>query len=252
MIESEATGQKIYITPAPMIGYGNFGAGAAPTTDDDEINSYSVNSIWYKVTIPYGLWICTDNTTGAAVWREIPLSDYRSTRTVFNHNNDLTTAGTSRETILTESVPITTLFQHGDAIFFRIAGRYAANANDKLLFLSVAGTDIAESDTQTSNGGKWEIDGFFERKNNATLKYEAEFTTSGVAPQLREGTIAGLDLINDAIPFLLDARTPTSAGDVTMALCRAWLMPGKNLVEGGLTFLGEAVTFLNAETAFNS
>ena len=43
---------------------------AAPTVNDDLNRGYGVNSTW---VYDGRLWICTDNTSGAAVWKVTPL-----------------------------------------------------------------------------------------------------------------------------------------------------------------------------------
>lgn len=234
MIESEATSQKLYAEPSPAFGYGDFQSLVAPTVDDDEIHNFSVNSFWYKFSVPYQLWICTDNTTGAAVWKEIPLSASRSMRALFDRYADATTTGTTQETLYSDEVAAFVLYpEAGDKIFFRYAGKYAANANDnKYLYLTVAGGGVAESGGQAINGEKWEIDGFIIRVSSSVLRYEAEFTATGVTPVLREGEITGLDLNSDPIPFLLDARTIDGAGDVTATMGTAWFMPAAPVVAG--------------------
>lgn len=164
---------------------------------------------------------------------------------LFDEKANAATTGTVRETLYGNEVDAGTLFNDGDKIFFRYAGKYAANANGKYVFLKVSNnaidTDIAESDEQFANGEKWEIDGFIMRVSNTVLRYEAEFTTSGVSPEIREGEITGLNLTNTPVIFNLDARTPTAAGDTTATMATAWFIPAATinyLLGGGVQLLG--------------
>lgn len=255
MIESEACGQHTYEEPRPAFGYGSFGSADLPTVNDDEAHGYSVNSFWFKASIPKRLFICVSNITGFAVWQEIPLSDSLVTRPIFDRYANATTTGTVRETLYTDEVPMFVLYpNNGEKVFFRYAGKYAANANaNKYLFLTVAGADVAESGGQAINGEKWEIDGFIIRVSSSVLRYEAEFTTTGVTPVLREGEITGLDLDSDPIEFLLDARTVEAAGDITATLGAAWFMPAAPVVDvtDNILFLTDSVLFGGDAIAFN-
>jgi hypothetical protein len=185
-----------------------------------------------------------------------PLPDSYSVNTLFDQYTNATTAGTTRETLYANEIPAGTFLNDGDKVFFRLAGKYAANANTgKYLFLEVGGTDVSESDEQSSNGGKWEIDGFLIRTAEDVVRYEAEFTTSSVTPVLREGEITGLDLLDSALSFNLDARTNAAAGDITATLGTAWFMPAapdvEALPEGVLLFGGASLTFLGEDLTFN-
>lgn len=244
MIEPEQSTQKEYFAPTPALGYGNFQATTVPTVTDDEKHGYSINSVWYKITVPFQFWVCVDNTTGAAVWREIPLAGFRSTRSIFDRYVDATTTGTSRQTLYSDSIPTYVLYpEAGDKVFFRYAGRFAANANaGKYVTLVIAGQDINSSE-QSSNDGSWEMDGFIIRVSSSVLRFEAEFTTTGQTPDLLAGEITGLDLNSDPVPFLLDARSAVSAGDVTAKMGTAWFMPAAPVSTYNVLYLGDNVTF---------
>lgn len=77
MIAPEAISEPTLTQSRYATAYGNFSASAAPTVTDDITEGYDVNSKWYKSTAPYGLWICTDATEGAAVWRQIDFTGQR-------------------------------------------------------------------------------------------------------------------------------------------------------------------------------
>lgn len=53
------------------VAFNKYDATAAPTTGDDDADGYIGGSIWIDRTNDKA-YICVDNTTGAAVWYEIP------------------------------------------------------------------------------------------------------------------------------------------------------------------------------------
>lgn len=70
VVEGEETGQKIYPPPRLRSGLGNYEATALPTASDDVTQGFNQGSHWYMTN---QLWICVDDSEGAAVWKEISL-----------------------------------------------------------------------------------------------------------------------------------------------------------------------------------
>ena len=50
----------------------NYKATTAPTVNDDIGDGYSVGSFWADISsLPADIYICRDNTSGAAVWYQV-------------------------------------------------------------------------------------------------------------------------------------------------------------------------------------
>lgn len=64
----------VQYVPRHAFGYGNFNATTDPGASDDSTQGYTVNSWWYNTVDPYALWICVDNTAGAAIWQGVGLT----------------------------------------------------------------------------------------------------------------------------------------------------------------------------------
>lgn len=59
-----------------LIGVGNnYGASAAPTASDDIADGYGIGSQWLDTT-NNKLYTCKDHSAGAAVWKQVPMTDY--------------------------------------------------------------------------------------------------------------------------------------------------------------------------------
>lgn len=244
MIESEATGQKTFEEPRPAIGYGYFIAVTEPTVNDDDLHGFSINSIWYKSSVPYRLWICTNNTTGAAVWREIPLSDGIASRGIFDRYANAPTTGTTQETLYADTIPSFTLFTDGDEVRISYRGTYAGNGNDKHLLVSLDGQSVFDSGALTKNGGAWELRIEAQRSASDSLRVTSIYI-DGTGQVTNYEALSSLDFSAD-ISVLLDAINPTAIADTTARSAKAWFIPaapvtetfyllegGDYLVEGG-------------------
>lgn len=76
MIDVEQSSQPSPVPISAGEAKAVFDKSAAPGSSDDETEGYAANSVWYKATVPYALYICTDASEGAAVWRELALALY--------------------------------------------------------------------------------------------------------------------------------------------------------------------------------
>lgn len=70
VVEGEETGQKAYDPPRLRSGQGYFDATAPPTAADDVTQGFNQGSHWYMTD---RLWICVDDSLGAAIWKEMVL-----------------------------------------------------------------------------------------------------------------------------------------------------------------------------------
>lgn len=251
MIETEASGQKTFGSPRPSIGYGNFLANTAPTISDDESQGYSINSVWYKQTVPYRLWVCTDNTEGAAIWREIPLSDYRNTRTLFENYVDAATTGTTQENFYAYTLPSLTLFEDGDKIQTEYSGIFTANANTKRVFPKFAGTVLATGQTSSATATDWTVDAYIIRVSNTVVRFGVEITSNETVLAVESGEITGLDLDSTNYQIDLDARSVSAAGEVTAHSGFGIFFPAAPVPIVYVQFLGTSVEFSGSALAFN-
>ena len=64
-------------------GKNNFSATLLPTTTDDNSQGYALGSLWYD-TNTNRLFVCTQNTTSNAVWKEFSLGTTAGTTTIQN------------------------------------------------------------------------------------------------------------------------------------------------------------------------
>lgn len=133
-------------------------------------------------------------------------------RSLFDHFTDATTTGTVEETLWIDQFDAGLFAVNGDAVEVDEAGSYAANANDKSLYLylgagSFYGVTVNENDTH------WWIHLSLTRKNNTTLKFFALFK-SAAAWEPTVGEITGLDLDATDYDLKLTGETPSAAGDV--------------------------------------
>jgi hypothetical protein len=143
---------------------------------------------------------------------------------LFKRFLDATTTGTVRESLYTDSIPGLTLGTDGDSLKVEYGGIYAANGNNKRVYVSFGGTDIVDSTTLTENDKHWDIDLTILRKDSATVRCISEFIADGVAAKIKYTEITGLTLsaVND---LKLEATTSGAAGDVTAKLGTGVFMP---------------------------
>ena len=143
---------------------------------------------------------------------------------LFDQYADATTAGTTRETLYNYPMPTGVLDHAGDKIAAEYAGVFAANGNSKRVLVSFAGTDIFDSAVLTENNTNWSVKATVIRVSDTTARAVVNFA-SGVhfAPVYNE--VTGLSLDSTGYNLNLDARSATSAGDVTAKMGYGMLVP---------------------------
>lgn len=158
--------------------------------------------------------------------------------------SDVTTSGTSAETLITESLPAGILVRDGDIIEAEFFGTFAANANNKVLWMEFATAgDVGSLDTN-QNGGSWRLRVTIVRVSSSVIRWiVTSFTDTEQWTDYAEET--GLTL-SSAIDLKLEGRTPDNAGDLTVrgGFVRFLPKPKQIVTVGGATVTvgGVAVT----------
>lgn len=179
MIDPEVISEPTGPSTRPAIGYGNFTAGAAPTVDDDITQGYSINSHWYKATYPYGIWVCTDNTEGAAVWRQLALASQVGPEMLFVFIGDAgsTVAG---DDLFRGTMPAAVFDNDKVVVEFNYSGYFNDNTNDVTFSLLLDAVEIFNTGSVVcSFGGNWQIDGYLIRSDSDELRCCIRFTATG-------------------------------------------------------------------------
>jgi len=147
--------------------------------------------------------------------------------TLFDRYSDTTTAGTTRETLYTDPIAAGTLNGDGDKLKAVYSGTLAANGNNKRLIISIAGTDILDTGTVTSNDLPWRAEVDLIRVSNTAVRITANLNIFGVSPFIGYEQVTSLNLTTTAYDIEIDAVTSASAGDVTASMGNAFYIPRK-------------------------
>lgn len=115
------------------------------------------------------------------------------------------TTGTSTQTLWTDVLAANTLSENGQTLRLLYAGTFAANSNQKKIWLDLFGTAFAGIDTVHSDGA-WRIEATVVRVSSSVVRI------SVFPEEYKE--ITGLTLTT-AQNLKLVARTPDTAGDLT-------------------------------------
>jgi len=131
---------------------------------------------------------------------------------LFQDQTDRATTGTVAETLLSKTVTAYILKSDGDRIRIVCAGIFAANANQKLFWLSVFGTVFSGLDT-TQSGGSWHVSAELIRSGSSTVRASivSRYGTSSVT----EYQSVTATLSSDQV-VLFRGRSPTTTGDLTL------------------------------------
>jgi hypothetical protein len=122
------------------------------------------------------------------------------------------TTGTSEETLMSFSLPASTLDSNGRGVRITAWGTTAANGNTKVIGLNFGATEI-KGVTVSSNNLTWRIEGLVFRTGAATQEAISGMT---IGTTLSTAAIATpSETLSGAVTIALKAITATSAGDVT-------------------------------------
>lgn len=143
---------------------------------------------------------------------------FSSPPNLFQSFADSTTPDTATTTLLTATLAAGQLGTNGDTIRVLFAGTFAANANRKLVYPHIFGTDLTQFDAN-QNGGNFLFEVEIIRVSSSVVRVIYHRTITGVAEFLQYAEITGLTLSN-ALDLKLIGRTPDNAGDLTLKIAR--------------------------------
>lgn len=161
--------------------YSKFDATAAPGTGDDDADGFIAGSLWVDRT-NHKVYVCQDNTTGAAVWAEIPGT---------SGGSDLTYNAENKAGVAIKAGMACAVHSSGVGVVMACAADASANA-----------VGLMQVDTANTFAGDVQTEGLF------TL---ADWTDVIGATTLAAKTTYFLD---PSTPGMLTATPPTTAGQV--------------------------------------
>jgi hypothetical protein len=131
---------------------------------------------------------------------------------IFTRLTDQSTSGTTAETLWSNTLPAGRLSGGGQMLRLIYAGTFAANSNQKLLWLELFGTSIDGFETAQS-GGAWRIEAEVMRVSSSAVRVSALYVFgASLLTEYRE--ITGLNF-SSSQSLNLAGRTPSNAGDLT-------------------------------------
>lgn len=121
----------------------NPAGGAAPGTGDDDADGYVVGSFWFHGD---DIYHCTDDSTGAAVWKRLP----RAPDVIIDSNASVNLALTHKDAILvlTNATPALTIPPQSSVTFPASFSCTVLYANDGTL-IGGTGVDILGATAET-------------------------------------------------------------------------------------------------------
>ncbi|MEZ5425589.1 MAG: hypothetical protein R2747_04940 [Pyrinomonadaceae bacterium] len=134
---------------------------------------------------------------------------------------DHATTGTTAETLWTYSLPGASLNADGDAVEIVAGGSFAANANQKIAYFNLFGTDTSFLVDSNGSGGGWQMSIQIIRVSSSVVRVAGLGLPDGGADYAE---ITGLTLSN-ANDLKVQGRSPDNTGDITLRMVRAVLIP---------------------------
>lgn len=201
--------------------YGQFSSGAGtPLTGSDSTQGYSVGSFWYD-PVTKTFWVCVDATAGAAVWKELLVSDSAPGAALTEFYSDVN--GTSATTVdaYSYTVPASTLTANGESI----RAVYAGTVNmARIVSVAVqfAGTEIFWSD-EVSTIADWRLDVDIVRTGSTTARCSTLWTYNGTSATDYATVSTGLDFATGEI-LKLRLYAEDTGTDVTARFGKIWKM----------------------------
>ena len=158
-------------------GPGVFDATTAPGTGDDALDGFRPNSLWYDAT-GKKLYLCIDNTAGAAVWKEVVISDSSPVTPLQQFLTDANGTTSSEVDAYSYTVPANTLTVNGESLH-AVYGGTKANTSPDVVTVNFAGTKIGDSEDITT-AGDWRFEVDIVRTSNTAARATVLFTHNSV------------------------------------------------------------------------
>lgn len=179
--------------------------------------------------------------------------DTRASRPLFEHFVTRTTTATTEQTLHLYNVARSQFSANGDTILAEYSGTLAANANDKIIRLYFAGTEIFDTDTSIDpalgNNKNWRVRVSITRKSTSVARCAVDFIVYGYNAATKYTEISSLDFpdrpgtsAGTAYDLKLTAETGTAAGDASLLMAEARFVNAVqcDLVTTSLWAYGEA------------
>lgn len=172
----------------------NYSAVTAPTVNDDESSSYSTNSLWVNTSTGTA-YICTDASTGAAVWQVIGSGDFLADGTLPMtddldlDSNDLVNGGTvfTAALAVNEATPDASAIAEFTATDAGILIPRMTKAQRDLIATPASGLLVYNTDAERFNyydGANWQVvgSGNYSTDNVSNPPTDAEIDTAFGTP----------------------------------------------------------------------
>lgn len=166
---------------------------------------------------------------------------------LFDHYTDATTTGTAQQMLYIDQIDAGRLVVNGDKIIAEYSGVYAANANEKVIILNFAGTDVIDASVSavSASTAQWNLELTMIRVSNTVVRVStALITEDGSTPFIEYIELTGLDLTVNDYDLTLYGLTVTAAGDVTAKMGHGIFIPAASTAGSSdwLADLGEILT----------
>lgn len=162
--------------------------------------------------------------------------------TLFDHFTDATTTDTPAQTLWIDQIDAGRLATNGDKITVEYSGIYAANADEKAIYLKFGGTELFSGTGIVENGTRWKMNATIIRVSNTVIRSVVHFETSNpFTPVYTE--VTGLNLTTTDYDIELIAADIDNAGDTTAKLGYGLFIPAATAYTADIVFNGEAITF---------
>lgn len=143
---------------------------------------------------------------------------------LFHHLTDATTSGQAYTDLYTYSLAANTFSNNGDTVVAEYSGSFAANTNGKLVFIRIAGVDVADIDASAENGTEFNVKVTATRVSSSVLRTTVAWSY-GTSSKGEYAEVTSLTFSN-AYDIILRVRTPDQAGDITARFGVGYWYPG--------------------------
>lgn len=214
---------KAQFKPAPVTSYETrialkkFDATSPPTSGADMTAGWSAGSLWYDSTAGK-LYVCTDATAGAAVWKEIAVGTGALTP-LTQFYTDVNGVSSDYNDAYSFTIPAGTLTKNGDSLHAVYAGTTNAT-NIMSVEAFFAGTSVFNSDEITTIGA-WKLKLEIVRTSATTARCTASWLYASYAQTQYTSVTSGLDFTTGEI-LKLRLYAEDTGTDLVAKMGKVW------------------------------